>query len=202
MRSFWVGLVVLAVLSTGLHALRSEAGNRKPPTRAVKTQAESPPEHEPDIVKGYGVDAAKACERALEQAQARVREKLAEKLGVSWRPSEEVLDLEYLTRFKVVSRVGEPVGVTLKDGDWLVASYQVSLNPDYLREVARVARHQQMSDRHSIAARVLVGLLALLLVATGYMRLEEMTRGYATTILRAFAVGVLLVVGLGLWVTK
>ena len=199
MRSIGVGLVVLAVLVTGLVGSQSQARGGK--VTAIVAKAERPPEREEDIVKGYGVSAVAAREQALSHAQERVREQLAEKLGTAWRPSKEVLDPDKLTDFKVVRSLGEPVvEPTLKDGT-LVASYHVRVTPDYLREVARVARHQQMSDRHLIAVRVLVGLVALLLVVTGYLRLEEVTRGYATTMLRAAAVAVLLAVGLGLWMT-
>ena len=202
MRSIWVGLLVLAGLCAGLVGLRSEAANRKPPARAVKTQAETPPDREEDIVKGYGLDAVAARERALEKAQERVREQLAEKLGTFWRPSKEVLDPEYLVSVGVVRSIGEPaVGPTVDDQRLLVAQYHVRVNRTYLQEVSRVVRQQQMSDRHLIAGRILIGLLAVLLVVTGYLRLEELTRGYATTMLRAAAVVVLLVVGLGLWVT-
>jgi hypothetical protein len=201
MRSIWVGLVVSAVLFAGGCNSRSQAGNRKGPARAVKAQAELPPDREEDIVTGYGVNAAKARERALVMAQERVRAQLAEKLGTAWRPSEDILDPENLESKGVIRSLGEPVGLTLKDGDWLVAKYHVRLTRPYLQEAARVARQQHMSDRHLLAARVLIGLVALLLVVTGYLRLEELTRGYATTMLRASAVGVLLVVGLGLWMT-
>ena len=201
MRSFWVGLVVLAVLVTGLRVLRSEATGRKLPVRAVDAKAEPPAEREGELVKGYGVDAARAEERAVEQAQQRLRDLLAEKLGKSFRPDDEMLDLEYLTRVGVLRREGDAVAMTNKDGDWLVSSYRVRLNDNYLREAARVARHQHMGDRHQLAARVLVGLVALLLVVTGYLRLEEATRGYATTMLRAAAVAVLVLVVLGLMVT-
>ena len=177
---------------------RAAAGCR----RAGKAQAEPPPERQGELVKGYGVDPARAEEQAVEQAQERVRDLLAEKLGTSLRPDSDMLDPDYLTPARGHPARGRPVAVTLKDGDWFVASYRVRLNDNYLREVARFARHQQMGDRHLIAARVLAGLVALLLVVTGYLRLEEATRGYATTMLRAAAVAVLLVVVvLGLMVT-
>ncbi len=199
MRSIWVGLLVLAGLCAGLVGLRSEGANRKPPTRAVKAQAETPPDREEDIVKGYGLDAVAARERALEKAQERVRQQLAEKLGTFWRPSKEVLDPDYLVSVGVVRSIGEPaVGPIVDDQRLLVAQYHVRVNRTYLQEVSRVVRQQQMSDRHLIAGRILAGLLAVLLVVTGYLRLEDLTRGYATTMLRAAAVGVLLVVGLGL----
>ena len=201
MRSFWMGLVVLAVLVTGLRVLRSEATGRQVSARAVKAQTEPTPDRKDSLVKGYGVDAAKADEQAVARSQERVRELLRERLDTLWRPNEKVLDPYFLTRTGVIRRVGEPVAVTLKDGDWLVATYQVGLTPDYLQEAARFARHQQMSDRHQIAARVLVGLVALLLVVTSYLRLEEASRGYATTMLRAAAVAALGAVGLGLWLT-
>ena len=199
MRSIWVGLVVLAVLFTGLHGLRSEAGNRKMPARAVKTQAETPPDREEDIVKGYGLDAAKAREQALLKVQDRVREQLAEKLGTSWRLSEELLDPDYLVSVEVVRSLGDPVvGPTVDDQRLLVAQYHVRINRAYLQQVARAVRQQQMSDRHQLAGRILIGLMAVLLVVTGYLRLEDLTRGYATTMLRAAAVVILMVVGLGL----
>src|SRR4051812_39161817 len=115
MRSIGVGLVVLAVLVTGLVGSQSQArGGRG---KGVVAKAERPPEREEDVVKGYGVDAAKARERALEKAQERVRQQIAEKLGAAWRPGDEVLDPEFLTRFEVVRRVGEPaVEPTLNDG--------------------------------------------------------------------------------------
>ncbi len=201
MRSIWAGLVVSAVLFGGGCNSQAQTGNRKMPARAVESQAEHPPDRMGGIVTGYGVDAAKADEQALMKAQERVRELLGEKLGKSLRPDMEVLDPGYLARLEVVRPAGEPVPVTLKDGDYLEASYRVRLNDNYLREVARFARHQQMSDRHLIAARVLIGLVVLLLVITGYLRLEEATRGYATTMLRVAAVAVLVVAGLGLVLT-
>jgi len=194
----WVGLVALAVLSTGHHCSRTEAGNRKLLSKFVEVRADRPAEREEDIVKGYGVDAAKARERALEKAQDRVREQLAEKLGTSWRPGDEVLDPEFLTRFEVVRNLGEPVEQMIDGEPRIVAQYHVRVNRPYLHEVARAVRHQQMSDRHLIAGRVLIGLLAVLLVTTGYLRLEDLTRGYATTLLRVGAVVILLVVGFAL----
>jgi len=199
MRSFWVGLVVAAVLLTGLSALRSQAGNRKVPAD-VKTPVEALPDRMGGIFTGYGVDAAKAVEQAQAQAQERVRAILAEELGTGFRPL-GILEPGHLKRMGVIHDVGEPVSLTLKDGDWFVAKIHVTVTRPYLQEAARYARQQHTSDRHLIAARVLAGLVALLLVVTGYLRLEDLTRGYATTMLRAAAVGVLLVVGLGLWVT-
>jgi hypothetical protein len=63
----------------------------------------------------------------------------------------------------------------------------------------RLARQGRMESRHLILARILGGLVAMLLVLGGYLRLEEATRGYYTSLLRLSAVGVLTAVGAGLW---
>ena len=198
MRSIWVGLVAMAVLLTNMNAPECQARSSKAVAKPVKAPVERPPDREEDIVKGYGVNAATARDRALELAQARVRQQLAEKLGASWHPNDRVLDPEFLTRFEVVRSLGEPEELVIEGDKRLVASYHVRITRDYLQEVARVVRQEQMSDRHVIAVRVLIGLVTLLLVSTGYLRLEELTRGYATTMLRATALVVVVVVGMGL----
>ena len=62
-------------------------------------------------------------------------------------------------------------------------------------EMQQVAREHRMKERQGLVARVLAGLVALLLVAGGYLRLEEATRGYYTTLLRGAALVVLALVG-------
>jgi hypothetical protein len=56
-----------------------------------------------------------------------------------------------------------------------------------------------MHDRQLLLARLLAAAVAVLLVITGYLRLEHATRGYYTTLLRLAAVGIVAVVSAGLW---
>jgi hypothetical protein len=80
------------------------------------------------------------------------------------------------------------------------AQVRVEITGRYLQEVQKLAREERMQQRHLLLARVLVGLVALLMVVAGYLRLEDATRGYYTTLLRVAAVGILVLAGLGLLV--
>ena len=48
---------------------------------------------------------------------------------------------------------------------------------------------------------MLAGLVVLLLVGAGYLRLEDMTRGYATQLLRMSAFTVVALAAAALWLT-
>ena len=56
-----------------------------------------------------------------------------------------------------------------------------------------------MFQRLAVAARVLAGLVALCLVVVGYLRLEDLTRGYYTALLRLGAGVALLLTVAGLF---
>jgi hypothetical protein len=60
-------------------------------------------------------------------------------------------------------------------------------------------RVDNVLDRLALAAKVLGTLVALLTVLTGYIRLDEFTKGFYTGWLRLAAVGLLAAVGVGLW---
>jgi hypothetical protein len=139
---------------------------------------------------GYGIDARLAEQHALEQACAW----LAEKGPFEWTPPVDYLRQKGLVRFS------EPTEKELQlAGPMKVVKLDLEITEGQAEEIRRVARQQRMTQRHLVAARVLVGLVTLLLVAGGYLHLEERTRGYFTTLLRAAAVTVLALVGAGLW---
>jgi hypothetical protein len=48
--------------------------------------------------------------------------------------------------------------------------------------------------RHLVVGRILAALVALFLIVSGYLRLEELTRGYYTTLLRVGAGAVMLLI--------
>jgi hypothetical protein len=64
------------------------------------------------------------------------------------------------------------------------------------------ARQDVRQHRQVMLFRVLAGLVALLLVLGGYLRLEEATRGYYTGLLRLTAAVLLLFVAAGLWYAR
>lgn len=189
-------VLVVADLRTS-ESVAASKGRGKPAPATVRE-----PQPVEDVVDGYGETEDKARKLALERAQKRVRELLVERFRqTSWQPREEQLDTEFLARHGVVTKRGEPEAAPLMGEKMLVARYQVGLTESYLSEVIRQARSEKVQERHLLLGRVLAGILAVVLVAAGYLRLEEMTRGYATQLLRALAIGLLTLVGAGLWLT-
>ena len=65
------------------------------------------------------------------------------------------------------------------------------------REVDQ-AREQAQENviywRHLLVGRILAALVALFLIVSGYLRLEELTHGYYTTLLRVGAGAALLLI--------
>jgi hypothetical protein len=139
---------------------------------------------------------------AWKNAEERVEKLLVDRFGDrGWRPMKVQLTPEYLKRFGVVQPQGKAQPAPGVDGDAMVVRYRIELTPEYLREVKRVAREQLVQERHFLLARILGGVVVVLLVLVGYLRLEDMTRGYATQLLRLAAIGVVAVTGLALWLT-
>jgi hypothetical protein len=60
-------------------------------------------------------------------------------------------------------------------------------------------RHERASLRQGVLVRVLAGLVALLAAVACYLRLEDATKGYYTTLLRLAAVAFVGLVGAGIW---
>jgi hypothetical protein len=203
-RSAWffallaAGLVLMAGvrLSAGSHRKPRKS---KPPAEPVAVQPAEPT----DVVDGYGPSEDAAQARALENAQERVVELLRDKAGdPNWTPPADLLALSTLREYGVTVEDGKSREAPPVDGRpaW-VARYKVQLTPEYLQEVQHEARQDRLGHRHLLLFRVLGGLLAVLLVTAGYLRLEEMTRGYATHLLRLGVFAVLAAVGVAIWLT-
>jgi len=156
-----------------------------------------------DVVEGFGKNAAAAREQAAHHAREQVDRLLVDRYGQDgWLPPKHLLEPELLERLGVITLDGEPKSdprPALEQA--FVARYRVGLTPDYLQEIQKAVRGERMQDRHAVLLRVLAGAVVLLLVTTGYLRLEEMTRGYATALLRGAAAAIVLLAGVGLWLT-
>jgi len=152
------------------------------------------------VEDGYGKSAEDAREVALKKAQDKLEEYLTQNFGrLDWSP---VLGpRSRLEEWGVLREVTPPEPVELGPGEPAQrVQVRVEITGRYLQEVQKLAREERMQQRHLLLARVLAGLVALLVVVAGYLRLEDLTRGYYTTLLRVAAVGVLLLTGVGLLV--
>ena len=194
-----VALLVVANAHQTGHAQnksRKKEAKAKPMPARVMPQAEEVP--------GNGETADKARETARKNAVARVEELLLERFSRGdWQPAARHLDAEYLEEKKVIQPAGETkIGPGVVGDVNFTAMYRVELTTEYMNELVKEARVRKVEERHLVLGRVVFAILALALVTAGYLRLEEMSRGYATKLLRLAAVVLLAIVGAGLYLTR
>ncbi len=183
-RSWGPALLALAFLV----AARAEVRAARPGhEEAVKT------------VEAYNTVEADARLTALElgekEAQRLVRARFA---PLGWEPPAERLEKEYLEKQRVL-QVEVTEKVKRLDGDYYKAVCRIDLNAAYLGELGQLAREHRMVQRHLLAGRLLAGLVVLLVVVWGYLRLEDATRGYYTRLLRVGALGLVALTAAVLW---
>jgi len=202
LRSTWCVAILAAglVMVVGLTVSEASSWKGRKPSRAPAAPAV---QYAEDVVDGYGPTTRDARARALEHAQERVADLLRQEAGdPNWSPPADLLELETLDRYRVIAEMGKPEPTPdAGDDKALVARYKVQLTDDYLRAVQKEARQERVRDRHLLLGRVLGGLVVVFLVTAGYLRLEEMTRGYATQLLRLAACAILALAGFTIWLT-
>jgi hypothetical protein len=76
---------------------------------------------------------------------------------------------------------------------------QIQITSDSLKKMREQAREQRVTQRQHWMGLGLAGFIAVLLVAAGYLRLEEATKGYYTGLLRVSALSLLGMVGGFIW---
>ena len=157
-----------------------------------------------DAEPGYGTTTEIAQEEAGKKACAWFQAYLDYKFGdIGWRP-----EPDELVRLGVVRL--DPARQWQADDPKLPRGYKVAahvdltdaalrkLQPEVDRKL-REARDQVQFQRNGLAARALAALVALCLVVGGYLRLEDLTRGYYTALLRLGAGAVVLLTVAGLF---
>jgi hypothetical protein len=178
---------------------------RRPAPPKYERKYQNPPKPAPVVVletkaEGYGEGNEDAAQHAVEAARDKVAEYLTSKYGETLTPKR----LEWLTEeVKKQPIVGEPT-YEVMDLQWSgkvqKAVVEVKLTDEQVKAFREEARHDRQKGRMRTAGLVLAGLMALLLVGGGYLRLEEATKGYYTTLLRIGALGTVAFVGLSLYV--
>jgi hypothetical protein len=179
----WFGLLVLCLIAGGVLAPRVLAARR------VQPGPKEP--HIKEDFQGYGKTPKDAETYALEQAC----DWIGVNANLGWKPTPEFL------RDKGMVRFSEPTEKEFeKAGQMQVVAMQLEITASQAREIQKQARQEHMTSRHILLARVLGGIVCLLIVMGGYLRLEEATKGYYTRLLRLAAITLLLGVGVGLYV--
>jgi hypothetical protein len=169
------------------------------PSLPATAQVQAPNAHVE--IDGYGETALGAETVAQERAQQKVEEELSERFAATgWQPPADKVKTRYLLEKGVIRSV-KTERVKVDGAERWRAIYHVEINNSYLSTLKEIAREQRMIERHFLLARVLAAVVVVLLAVFGYLRLEDATRGYYTRALRLGAVGLVVLAGLGLWLS-
>jgi hypothetical protein len=148
--------------------------------------------------KGYGLTQKDAEANALERACDWLSEHSA---NLGWTPTPEFLREKGMVQFEEPIEEEFKVAKDFADGGKMkVVKMQLEVTSDQAREIQKHARQERMISRHRLTAYLLGGLVCVLLVITGYLRLEEATKGYFTHPLRLAAIGIVILIILALGV--
>ena len=184
-------------ISTWLHlaALCLIAGSLSVSVAPLSARSPVPEPNKPLIHEeftGYGKTETAARNDALEHASLW----LVDHSGLGWTPDAQYLLDRALVRFSQPEdkEFEQPMG-TMK-----VVKMQLDITAERASEIQKQAQHQRMEERQKSSLLIVLGVVCLLGVVGGYLRLEEATKGYYTRWLRLAAVGVLLVLVAGLCV--
>jgi hypothetical protein len=180
--SAWLRLVALISIAAGFQA----SASARPPIAEVKKPLIN------EEFTGYGKTVTSARNDALAHASVW----LEEKSGLCWTPNAAYLLEHNLVRFS------EPEDKEFEQpmGAMKVVKMQLEIGAPQASEIQKQAQQQRMKSRQGTSLLVLIGVVCLLGVVGGYLRLEEATKGYYTRLLRVAAIGVLLVILAGLYV--
>jgi hypothetical protein len=164
--------------------------NGRVPARHVGPHAKAPVVVWEDKATGLAVTEEDAVEAAIRDACDRVSRKLAKDYGEDYTPKPETLKSRNIVGSPTFEVKDLPLSHEVVD-----AMVPVKLTDDdvtYFREQARGIR---VKSRMGTTVIALAGLVALLLIGGGYLRLEEATKGYYTALLRLGALGTLVCAG-------
>src|SRR5262249_9207341 len=145
-------------------------------------------------VVGYGKTLEDAHQEALREARAQLATWLAEHAPpFVWNPTAEYIEdrlvKEKLVEDKDFDKTGPVKERTLK----------LELSTKDYREMVSKDRAARSNLRMIFLGKMLAGLVAVFGAFAGYFRLEEATKGFYTTWLRLGAVGLVAMVGAGLY---
>jgi len=225
--NFLAVFLLTVAVTNGVSTAQAMAAHATRP--ATPPQPAAPPQPSSWVVKGdWMTTDDEAVKDALEKAKARVTAYLREqKPSIEWSPDttwiqqklvrdlkdeQKLKELEFENRHEV-QFAGHTVQVETKEfkevglGEMRRAGLLVEVSPFARGEIEEQDRHYQVKQRQDrallrqgVLVKVLAGLVALLAAVACYLRLEDATKGYYTTLLRLAAVAFVALVVVGILV--
>jgi hypothetical protein len=177
----FASLIALVLLAAGLRA--ATEGGAIPRARV---SASGDAKYPTWTITAWGKTVQDGNEVALDSAREEVEDYLARQSPpVHWKPSRDWVDKNLVkTRHQEVKNHDEPLL-----GDGYDVTLKLEVGPKQYREILENDRQERVQQRELLLARVLAGLVALLVAVVGYLRLDEATKGYYTLWLRLGALG-------------
>lgn len=136
---------------------------------------------------GYGTTEFLAQKDALKYTC----EWLERQSGLGWAPNSEYLTTHKMVQFGAAENIksDDPMLDNMKK-----VKLQLEISTDQARDIQKQAQQQRMKERQKHSLLALIGVVGLLSVVGGYLRLEEATKGYYTRLLRIAAISALVVI--------
>jgi hypothetical protein len=184
--------IALALVVVGLCAAGEKPGRQK----AVLLTSSGDSRYPTWEVKAYGETAEKADEQALVNAQREVSAYLDHQdPPVHWKPDTRWID-DNLVKSRTPPQQVETDDPVLRT--MFERKLQIEVGAKQYREILEHDRQVSMEQRQLLLARILAGVIALLVAVVGYLRLDEATKGYYTLWLRLGALALVGAVGAAL----
>lgn len=213
-------LLVFVVFVAGVHVNSVRAGGRaSPQQKAVPAAVVTTPSW---IVEGRWMsNQDDAIQSALEQAQSELVAHLRnQNPPIEWTPPPDFIRQNLLKDLEQPAEEAKTLRKSWCNGKAIVEEeklfdgplgkmrrvrLKVELDADKYGVIKRHETEYQKAQRELVShqrqltlARILAGVVVLLGTVVGYFRLEEMTKGYYTNLLRLAAVGAVAAVVVGL----
>jgi hypothetical protein len=140
----------------------------------------------------FGTSAENAKQLAIEDGQRELVSWLR-KENLKWTPSLEFVQ-QHISNQEVTPNKTDVRGTPMTEVKLLIEV----MDSDY-QEILNSERQIRRDDRQLLLARILATIVTVCAAISGYLRLDEATKGYYTNLLRLGSLAVVSAVGAGLW---
>ncbi|HEV3238508.1 MAG TPA: hypothetical protein VGZ25_16095 [Gemmataceae bacterium] len=147
----------------------------------------------------YGPTVEDAKQLAIDEGQRTLEAKLR-RCNLKWTPSLDFVEQHISgdpkidpNRIEIPGKAGDP-GTSM-----IGASFLIEVSDSDYQEILNADRQVRRDNNQIFLARILAMLVTICAAISGYLRLDDATKGYYTNMLRLGSLALVAVVGGGLW---
>ncbi len=189
----WLSLLAICLTAGGARAQAPDPARNAAKQDARPVAADS--RTWSNVVQGFGETWESAKQNGLREAEQSVAAHLRElEPTLDWVPA-----AEDLRRWGMVKEVKHEVVESPRLGRHHRVELLVEVTDRNIQEIRARDRDERALGRHLLSAKLLAALVGLLAAIAGFVRLEELTRGYYSGLLRLLLLLSVGLVAAGLW---